>query len=258
MAIKLGDMVSHLKRTARYGQTTVTNDPPTQDILTSINKRLSAIWGRHNWKWSREKLSFDLVAGVRQYDVTALSGNPIDRIEDLIPFDATGTFLAGKPLTQRTTRGFFERHGNDFGYPVTVEQPNRGERGEYYQVELTADNVRTIVLWPTPDAASKMGGYAKGVLTSYTIADIVANVAIAYFPNDTVLDALFAGVMIDLGLIQGTTTPESAAGLERVFSAKISQLVSDQAGVATDNTPITTKLPAIVARMMSRRNRSRR
>lgn len=253
MSIKLGDFVAHLKRTSRYGVVATTNDTPTSDILTSINKRLAAIWGRHDYKWGRELLAFDLVAGQRQYDVTAASGNPIDRIQDLIPYDSTGTFLNGEPLTQRTTRDFFKRHGAAWGSDANLGlEP--GQAAEYYQVELTAANVRTVVIWPTPSAAGKMGGYAKGILTTYTLADVVANATIAYFPNDVVLDALFSGCMIDIALIQGMSVENSFA-LERGFEHKISRLVEDQAGVAQDNTPITTRMPATVRRLRSRRTR---
>jgi hypothetical protein len=254
MTIKLGDFVAHLKREGRYGQVANTNDPPTNDILTSINKRLVPIWARHEWEWGREPLSFNIVAGVRQYDVASASGNAIGRIQDLIPFDSSGTFLNGKPLKQRTTRKFFELHGADWGAQAQYDIGDYAGPKEYYQVGVDATNKRSIVLWPTPSAASKMGGYAKGLLASYTLADLVANNPILYFPNDLVLDALFSGCMIDIAMLQGMTV-ENAFSLEGAWKNKIRDLVSDAAGDSKDNTPITTALPATVGRLRSRRSR---
>ncbi len=251
MSIKLGDFVVHLKREGKFGQIAITNDQPTADILTSINKRLAPIWARHEWTWGRELLAFDLAANVRQYAVTSVSGNKIGRIQDLIPYDSTGTFLNGQPLKQRTTRKFFELHGTPRGLAASPDYSIEGGPAEYYQVDVDATNVRNVVIWPTPQRVSKMGGFAKGLLTSYTIADIVANNPILYFPNDLVLDSLFAGCMIDIALIQGMTVENSFA-LEGAWKRKISDLVSDAAGDATDNTPITTSLPVSVGRMRSR------
>lgn len=256
MAIKLGDFVVHLKRESRYGQIAVTNDQPTADILTSINKRLAPIWARHEWGWGRELLSFNLVAGQRQYAVAAASGNKIGRIQDLIPYDPSGTYLNGQPLIQRTTRKFFELHGTPRGAAAVAEPAVGAGPAEYYQVDVDATNVRNVVIWPTPQAASKMGGYAKGLLTSYTNADIVANNPILYFPNDLVLDSLFSGCMIDIALIQGMTVENSFA-LEAGWKRKIDNLVSDVDGDSKDNTPPTTALPKTVARMRSRSRRRR-
>ena len=251
MAIALGTFVQHLKRESRYGQIAVTNDQPTADILSSINKRLAAIWGRADWKWGREALRFALVSGTRQYTVAATSGNAIDRIQDLIPFDTTGTYLNGKPLIQRTARAFFDRHGAEWGSTAPTSSSQWGAPAEFYSVGLDSSNQQRVVIWPVPAAAGYMGGYAKGILTAYVTADITANNPILYFPNDVVLDALFSGVMIDIALIQGMPFAE-AAGLERAFESKIKRLVADQIGFATDNTPITTRLPATVGRIRSR------
>lgn len=257
MTIKIGDFVSHLKRESRYGQVAVTNDPATNDILTSINKRLAPIWARREWEWGRELLAFDLAVGVRQYAVAAVSGNKIGRIQDLIPYDSTGTFLNGQPLKQRTTRKFFELHGAPRGSSPAAEQTDGEGPSEYYQVDVDATNVRNIVIWPTPTAVSKMGGFAKGLLTSYTLADIVANNPILYFPNDVVLDSLFSGCMIDLALVQGMTV-ENSFSLEGAWKRKITDLVSDVAGDSIDNTPITTQMPGTVSRMRSRLQGRRR
>ena len=140
MAIALGTFVSHLKRESRYGQIAVTSDQATADVLSAINKRLAAIWGRADWKWGRELLSFALTSGTRQYTVTAASGNAIDRIQDLIPYDSTGTFLNGKPLTQRTTRGFFERHGAEWGSTAPTTSAEYGAPAEFYSVGLDSSN----------------------------------------------------------------------------------------------------------------------
>ncbi len=251
MAIALGTFVQHLKRESRYGQIAVTSDQATADILSSINKRLALIWARAEWTWGREILSFAISNGVRQYTVAAASGNAIGRIQDLIPYDSTGTFLNGRPLIQRTTRGFFERHGAEWGSVAPSTPAEYGAPAEFYSLGLDSSNRQRVVIWPTPGSASTMGGFAKALLTTYVNADVVNNTAIAYFPHDVVLDALFSGVMIDMALIQGMPVAESFA-MERAFENKIARLVADQIGFATDNSPIQTRLPATVSRIKSR------
>ena len=259
MAIKLGDFVSHLKRTGQYGQVAVTSDTPTTDILASINKRLVAIWGRAAWKWSVEPLRFALAPQTREYTVTAISGNAFDKIINLIPYDSTDTFLQGEPLSNRTERDFYAH----CAAPRTWEQAggvspgyNVGFPTDYYIKSQDSSGRWVIVVDPVPSAVAYIGGTAKKILTTYAVSDITANTDILYFPNAVVWDALFAGCMIDIGLIKGMPIENSFA-LEKGFEAKISRLVEDQIGVTSDNTPPTTRLPPTVNRLRANLRRRR-
>lgn len=256
MAIALGDFVNHIFRESQYGQTGIYTDQTVTDVVASINKRGARIWGRADWKWKRELLEIDLVADTRQYVVAAASGNDIDRILSIIPYDPTMTFLQGEPLTERTTRAFYAR----------VTQPpwrnadgggssasNRGYPTDYYNLGTDSNGDWNIIVDPVPSAVGKLGGYAKAVLTTYTVANVVSNIAIAYFPNDVVLDCLFEGVMSDVERVKGDKV--EAVRLDQSFQAKLKQLVSEQIGVATDETPIVTAMPPTVNKMRARRGR---
>ncbi len=231
MAIALNDFVTILKREGRYGTPSITNDQITADILASINMRGARIWAAADWKWYRELLTFTMVSGTKQYAVLVVSGNPIDRIQTLIPYDATGAFLSGVPLTERTIQDFYTF------CPLTPGTPT-----DYYNLGIDANGAWNVILSPVPNITTKIGGYAKTVLATYTNADVVANVAIKYFPNAVVLDALFAGCMIDINLIQGMT-PDVALAKEQAWEKKIQALIKEQLGVATDNTPPRSPRP---------------
>lgn len=257
MSINIGDFVSHLMREGQYGNIAnlgKTGDQPSLDLLASVNKRLAPIWGRADWKWAREPLKFPLAPGVRQYDVAAISGKFVDRIQILIPFDPTGAFLQGRPLRCRDDYDFYERIASPGNPGGTTSSCNTGNPRDYYVVDIDVNGNWTIIVDPVPTVASFMGGYAKAILTTYTMADLVANNPILYFPNGVVLDALFTGCMIDVGLLKGGTI-EAAAAKEPAFEAKIKRLVSDQIGVTTDNTPQTTPLPSTVQRLRRRWHR---
>lgn len=252
--IGVKDLFSRLIRQGQYGQiATLGNagDQPTLDLLASFNQRLPAIWGEGDWKWAREPLKFALAPNVRQYEVLAASGNGIDRIQVLIPFDATNTFLQGRPLAGRTEYDFYTYcaqprwAGNANG---GASSWNTGAPTDYYIVNQAADGNWVIVVDPVPVLAAFMGGFAKALLQAYALADVQANTPIGYFPNGIVLDAVVQGMMIDIGLLKGMSV-ENAAGLEAAFTAKIKRLYKQQVGVTTDNTPRKTRLPNVVARL---------
>lgn len=252
--IKLKDFCQHIMREAAYGQLAAlgnAGDLPTSDILASINKRATRIWARSNWKWSNELLKFALVPNQRQYAVTAASGNPIDRILDLIPYDQTGTFLSGLPLSGRETRDFYVRTSVPQINPGGTTQFNTGFPTDYYIVEMDANGNWQIIVDPVPTTAAWMGGYAKAILYTYLLADVQANNQIQYFPNGIVLEVLYDGVMSDVRSVQNNI-PE-AARLDALFEAKLKMLVGEQMNNVGDNTPHTTRLPSTVQRLRRRR-----
>ena len=254
MAINLGDFVSRLKREGQWGQIGNNGDQNTLDILASINARLVPIWSAADWKWNREIISFGLLPNVRQYAVLAASGNKIDRIESLIPYDsATQTFLQGPPLTERTERHFYARTSAPQNLGTTAGGAvlwNAGFPTDYCITQQDANGNWNIIVDPVPTAASKMGGWAKGVLTTYQLADIIANNPILYFPNGVVMDALFDGCMSDIYKLRGLNVDATTNDLS--FKAKIKVLAGQQTGVATDDTPIETALPDTVLSMRRR------
>lgn len=251
--IGVKDLLSRLMRQGQFGNIATLGNPgdqPTLDLIASLNSRLAPIWGEADWKWARESIRFALAPNVRQYTVATVSGNKIDRIQLLVPYDVTGAFLQGDPLNGRTELDFYtyctmpKWDANSGGGSSNW---NTGAPEDYYIVNLDANGNWTIIIDPVPVIASFMGGFAKALLPTYAIADVVANTVISYFPNGVVNDALFQGMMIDVGLLKGMTI-ENAAGLENAFQAKIRRMVKQQIGVTTDNSPRTTRLPKVVSR----------
>ncbi len=259
MSINVKDFLSRLVREGQFGNlATLGNagDQPTLDLLAAMNNRLAAIWSEADWKWARELLKFALTPKVRQYEVTAVSGNFIDRIQLLIPFDSSGLFapanLVGKPLKGHTDYDFYEHvmqeswNGNSVpGTPT----PSYGAPRDYYVVEINPDGNWLIVVDPMPTLAAYMGGFAKAILSTYQLADVAANNPILYFPNGVVNDALFQGMMIDVFLLKGGDLGK-AATMEQAFEAKIRRLAKQQIGVTADNTPRQTRMPGVVGRLM--------
>ena len=240
MAIAIGDFVGIVKRLGRYGTLGNVGDQPTTDILNSINLRGGRVWAAADWRWSREILKFAMVPGQSQYVVLASSGNPIDRIINLIPIDLTATPpVQGMPLVEYTERQFYEkcnlRPGWSEGYPRS-----------YYNMGQNAAGQWQITVYPVPTAAFNMSGSAKAVLVPYTLAMVAANAPITYFPNGVVLDTLLDGVLSDVMAIQGNDTEK--ARLDIQFEAKIKKLIAEQIGVAEDNTPPTSDPPDVIMR----------
>lgn len=247
MAIKLGDFIGIVKRESRYGTLGNNGDQATLDILNAVNVRATRIWGAAEWKWRREALAIPMVVGTNEYTVETVSGGLIDRILNIIPLDLTvSPPIQGQPLKERTEREFYLKCD-------MRPQSNSGAPTDYYNKGMNAAGKWTIVVWPAPTSVFTMSGSAKMVLTDYVLADVVANNPITYFPNGVVLDALLAGVMINVARIQGMTELE-AVGAEEAWERKIKRLIGEQIGVATDNTPLTSPLPDyIVSRRRGRR-----
>lgn len=253
MSVLLADFLTRLMREGQYGDLATlgqAGDRVTLDLLAAVNGRLADIWGRVDWKWSREALKVALVPGTRQYSLGAISGNPVDRIQDVIPFDAAGVNLVGKPIKERTTRHFYsDTAAPGYSSGLGAAAPNIGYPSDYYIVGLNANGQWVIIVDPVPNTAGFLGGYAKAVMPVYVMADVQANNPIAYFPSKLVEDTLFFGCMVNVGLLSGKLTPQTALPSEQFFEHKIARLVADNTGVATDNTPITTRLPSTVGRL---------
>lgn len=236
MSIKLADFINILKRQSRYG-TPSTVDQAQTDILNSINIRGARIWGYKDWRWNMEPLSFAVAPAINAYTVAAASGNPIDRIHSLIPHDTTvAPPVLGTPLQELSVEDFYEK--TQQASPVLTGNPPQ----YYCNLGMDANMAWQILIAPTPSAAFTMTGYAKAVLYTYLAADVTANLAFKYFPNGVILDALLAGCLIDIGMIQGMTA-ETRLSAEGAWEAKIQHLASEQMGVARDNSPITTPPP---------------
>ena len=245
MAINIGDFINLLKREGRYGAAGVV-DQAQADILNSINMRGARIWAFADWKWIMESLSFAIAANNNSYVVAAASGNPIDRIHSIIPYDPTVTPpMAGRPLQEMEIEDFYAETQNVV--PAITGAPRK-----YCNLGMNATFSWQILIWPTPSVAFTMTGYAKAVLSTYLAADVVANIALKYFPNGVVLDALFAGCMIDIDSIQGMLAPQRLVA-EQAWTEKLKALKAEQSGVARDNSPITTPPPP----WWSRRNAMR-
>jgi hypothetical protein len=247
VTIALNDFISILKRVGHYGSPAVITDQATTDILNAVNVRGARIWGAADWKWQREVLAFGVTPGTTQYGVTAKSGNPIDRILDIIPVDKTvSPSISAAPLEQMEIGDFYLKCSQ---VNVIPDIPQK-----YINIGQDANGIWQIIIWPSPSSAFTMSGYAKAVLYTYLQSDVVANTAIKYFPNGVILDALMAGCLIDIGRIQGMS-PETALGAESAWESKIKHLIGEQIGVASDNSPKTAPMPDRIVRRMMNRNR---
>lgn len=251
MAVNLTDFINILKKEGRYGTYGLNTDQATTDILASINVRGARIWGAADWKWQRELLAFAVAPGTTQYNVTAKSGNAIDRILNVIPNDPTvNPAVSGAPLEEMEIGDFFLK------CPQANVLPDLPSK--YINIGQNAAGQWQIILWPSPASAFTMSGFAKAVLYTYLQSDVVANTPIKYFPNGVVLDALMAGCLIDIGRIMGMSA-ETALAAEQAWELKIKHLEGEQIGVATDNTPKTAPMPdRIVQRMLNRNRRGTR
>ncbi len=269
------DFISWVKRESRYGGAPLISnsntDQPTIDILTSLNARRKRLWRKPgNWPWFVEQLSFPVIPGQVVYSVAALSGNKIDRIQNLIPVDPNATPpVSGLPLTLRTERQFAV-DSRDYSSPSGA-----GANGIFVSIPRIYKNLGlvnglwNIQIWPSPSQAFTMAGSAKGILNTFLIGDVtglgpfsagntgqIANPPFDYFPDGVIEDILFEGVMSDVARIQGQAA-EAKSG-DDSFEGKIKLLAAEEANAAKDDTPITRQMPALVMRRMRRRSRSTR
>lgn len=255
------DFVNWMKKESAYGTPGLNTDTPTSDILTSVNARRNRIWRKPGgWAWSVAQLAIPMTPGQVVYAVTPKTpGQGIDRINNLIPNDPTvSPPVAGRALVQRTERQFYDEiQGCSPTYKgIPTKYLNLGQVNGLWNVRV----------WPGPATAFTMGGSAKGILNTFLIGDVTgvapfspANVAQAanapfdFWPNGVVEDILFEGVLSDIRFIQ--QRPQEAAALNASFEAKVKLLAAEEADAAKDNTPLTTKLPALVRRRMLSRRR---
>ena len=254
----VNDFVNLVKREQQYGAfATIVNgvvtsgtisDQQTFDILTEVNVRRKRVWAKWDWKWTMEPLSIPVTPNVSNYLVTATSGNAIDRIRSIIPNDPTvSPPVLGAPLQEMEVEDFYAHTQRQ--WPNTPSQPTR-----YCNLGQNAAGVWQIMIWPTPSVAFTMTGYAKGVLKTFTLADLTAGTAFDYFPDGVVESILLDGVAAGIKSIKNDLV--GAAQKESMFEAGCKLLVGEQAGVARDNSPITTPPPPWWAsrnRMRSRR-----
>lgn len=235
----INDFMGILKREGRYGTPGETGDQPTLDILNSINVRRKRIWARFDWAWALEALSFALTVGSQgPYSVTSVSGALVDRITDLYPVDTSVTpNVSGKPIIQTTRQDFYGWVvAGQSGTPVFQGPPLR-----YINVGRSAAGLWQIMVGPAPATATTVKGWAKKILTTFTLADVVANTAFDYFPDGVIETVLKDGCQSDIERIQGNLT--EAARLDQAFEAKLEKMLMEQAGVGKDDSPITTPPP---------------
>lgn len=247
MAINISDFIDLVKRTSRYGVPTTPGEQPTTDLLSSINLRGARIWGAANWKWQLEVLSFAVAQGTSQYTVKSKSGNAIDRILNIIPIDLSANpAVQGKPLQEMEIGDFYTKNDLRPGYNLG------GMPESYCNIGQDANGNWLIIISPQPSSGFKMSGYAKAVLPVYVQADVTANNPFKYFPNSVVLDTLFNGVYSDAKKSLGEDTVAKA--YHDMFELSVKHLISEQIGVARDNSPLTIPLPDFILR----RHRGRR
>ncbi len=243
----INDFINVVKRERRYGTfATIVNgvvtsgtitDQPTFDILNEVNIRRKRIWLKWDWKWMMEELAIPVVPGTVKYGVTSKSGNAIDRIKYLFPTDpSVNPPVSGDEIIELEP-GEFNNLTQSQG--ITPAVPNVPRR--YMNRGQNAAGQWQITIWPSPPVAFTISGFAKGILKTFTLADLTAGTAFDYFPDGVVEDVLLDGVSSGVLAIQGQEA--EAARLDMQFESKCKLLVGEQAGVARDNSPITSPPP---------------
>lgn len=231
----INDFMGILKREGRYGTPGETGDQATLDILNSINVRRKRIWARFDWAWALEALSFALTVGSEgPYSVTSVSGALVDRITDLYPVDTTVTpNVKGQPLVQTTRQDYY-------GWVAAGPQVNSPPI-KYVNIGRSAAGLWQILVGPPPATATTVKGWAKKILTTFALADVIANTSFDYFPDGVIENVLKDGCQSDIERIQGNLV--EAARLDQAFEAKLEKLVMEQAGVGRDDSPIAAPPP---------------
>lgn len=236
----LKDFADQVKREARYGSTSVTNDQPTLDILARINSGLGAIWAAYDWPWAREELSIAVTTTAKRYLVSSVSGALVDRITHLIPQDDTVTPpVHGEPLDQLEMRDFY-------AWFAAQAAPNGvpGVPQKYVNLGLDPDGSGKwyIEIAPMASSAFTMGGWAKKIRTDFTLANLVANATMyAIFPKDIVDYVLLDYVKSGIYEISGDKV--SATRFDTTYQQKLARKIKEQASAARDNSGVTTPPP---------------
>ncbi len=244
--MNITDFITVIKRECRYGTPAVITDQPTADILAEINIRRKRAWAKWDWAWSLEAISFPLTAGVTQYSVLTVSGNPVDRITDLYPSATNLTpAIPGRPIQEITRQQFYTRLA-DYPPALTIDQPRR-----YINVGRNANGQWQVIFDAVPNTAMQILGWGKAILKTFVQADVVANTAFDYFPDGVVEDTLLDGVKSGIYAIQGNDAESSR--LDQSFEMKLKMLVQEQDNAATDNSGITSPMPQAWIRMRARR-----
>jgi hypothetical protein len=164
----LSELVSLVKRTARAGSTSVTNDQVTADIILFTNNKGFELWRRWPWDWSYTEISYSQGAGVsdKTFDGTYAT---IGAIECL----AAG----GAPLDNLNFKEYL-RWWKD-------EEDSPGSISKYIRIGRDSSGYLKIRFWPTPASATTITGWGKNRFTKYAVADIATNTALTFFPEET-------------------------------------------------------------------------
>ena len=243
----VADFIKIAKRESRYGLVGTTGDQATTDVLNELNIRRKRIWAYWNWKWALEKLSFAIAINTTQYTVAAASGNPIDRITDLIPQDSTVTPAVWAAPLQELER-------QDF-YSWWAAQPSDSADipAKYVNLGMDANQAWLIEVAPKPSQAFTMKGFAKKKLATYTAADITANTLMDYFPDGVVETVLLDAVLSGIFHIQGMDAV--AAQIDAEMNRELLQMKTEQDMADKDDSGIVTKPPPSM--IWKRRSRSK-
>jgi hypothetical protein len=235
----INDFIKKLKREGQYGEVDVTDDQRTLDLLASVNVRMGRVWAKKDWPWSLEELSFALTVGsLGPYSVTALAdaSRLVDRIIVLVPVDTSvSPNIPGKPLDQVELR---EYYGWDM---AGVQRPDGAPPTRYVNIGQNSAGLWQVLINRAPSSAMTIKGWAKKVLTDYTIADVVANTPFRYFPPHIIDTVLEEGCRSDVARLNGDKA--EATRLDLSFEAKLTEKGQEQQSAGVDNTPVTTPPP---------------
>lgn len=212
--MNLDSAVKRVKRKTGYGQSGVTNDQATQDVLDAINDRLDQAWQRHPWSYSLTERQITTVAAQSDYTLEAADGG----IELIYPQ------AGGKPLKRYTIAYYQEWHKGE----ASDSEDTGGVFGYIHIGRTTADKLK-VRLVHTPDTAGDvLICWTKNRITEYALADIATNTIIQFFPKE-VHRLICRGAESDIYDIQGKK--ELAEKREAQFLDEIDALWAQEASV---------------------------
>ena len=240
--MKLGDLVNQVKRECRYGTSGLNTDQQTVDILARAVTSLKEIWSAWDWPWALEKISFAVNPNATQYLVASASGNLVDRITDLIPQDpTTAPATWGAPLQEMERQEFYAWFAQQV--PASANNSAPGVPTKYVNLGLdpAGSGLWQIEIAPLPATGFLMKGFAKKLLVTPLIQDVIANNAIPYFPDGVIDYCLLDGIKAGVYEIQGSAA--QAQAFDASFQRKIQKKIAEQSNAGRDDSGITVPPP---------------
>lgn len=214
MASYLQAAFDAIKREARAGVAGDYTEQYTTDLLTYWNRITQEMWKADNWDYSIEDISFTLAANTSTaYALPATIG----KINILGISGQTGYL-----------RSFSEKQYRQ--WQKKVNTTDTGTVYGYVKRGLNASQQIQVLFVDTPADATLIEGEGKKRLVPILLADVAANSAILYFPDDVVefIKEWVAGVFMT------AINDPRGPGIEARCASKLKMMIADNKSDAAD------------------------